>query len=45
MVLLQDHYKNPWLRDGLGELITTGLEVMWVLLAAGGKVEDHDVNM
>ena len=45
MVLLLDHYKTLWLRDGLGELTTVGPKVMQVQLAAGGKVEDHDVNM
>ena len=45
VVLLQDHYKTPRLHDGQGELITTGLEVMWVLLAAVGKVKDLDINL
>jgi len=44
VVLLQDHYKTPQLRDGKEELIITGLEVMRVLLAAGGKIEHLDVN-
>ena len=44
VVLLQDHFKTQ-LRDGQGELTTIGLEVMWVLLAVGGKVEDLDVNL
>jgi hypothetical protein len=44
-VVLQDHCKTPRLHDGQGELITTGLEVMWVLLAAVGNVEDLNVNL
>jgi hypothetical protein len=45
VVLLQDHYKTPRLHDGQGEQITTSLEVMRVLLAAVGNVEDLDVNL
>ena len=45
VVLLQDHCKTPWLRDGQGELTTIGIEVMRVLLAAGGKVNDLDINL
>ena len=44
VVLLQDHCKTPWLHDGQGELTTIVLKVMRVLLAAGGKVEDLDIN-
>ena len=45
VVLLQDHYKTPWLCNGQGELTTAGLKVVRVLPAAGGKVEDLDVNL
>ena len=45
VVLLLDHCKTPWLHDGQGELTTTGLEVVWVLLVAGGKVDDLDANL
>ena len=45
VVLLQDHYKTPWLHDGQGELITTDLEIVRVLLVAIGKVQDLDVNL
>ena len=45
VVLLQDHCKSPRLCDGQGELTTTGLEVMQVLLVVGGKVKDLDVNL
>jgi hypothetical protein len=37
--------KTPRLHDGQGELTTAGLEVMQVLLAAGGKVEELEVNL
>ena len=45
VALLWDHCKTPWLRDGQGELTTASLEVMQVLLAAGGKVKDLDINL
>jgi hypothetical protein len=45
VVLLQDHCKTPRLCDGQAKLATTSLEVVWVLLAAGGKVKDPDVNL
>ena len=45
MVLLQDHYKTHRLRDGQGELITTILDVMQVLLTAIGNVKDLDINL
>ena len=45
VVLLQDHCKTPRLCNRQGELTTASLEVVWVLLAAGGKVEDLDINL
>ena len=45
VVLLQDYYKTPRLHDGQGELTTTSLEVVQVLLVAGGRVEDLNVNL
>ena len=45
VVLLQDHCKTPRFHDGQGKLTTTGLEVLRVLLAVGGKVEDLDINL
>ena len=45
VVLLQDHCKTPRFHDGQGKLTTTGLEVLRVLLAVGGKVKDLDVNL
>ena len=45
VVLVQDHCKTPRLRDRQRELTTVGLEVVRVLLAVGGKVEDLDVNL
>ena len=45
VALLWDHCKTPWLHDGQGEETITSLEVVWVLLVAGGKVKDLDVNL
>ena len=45
VVLLLEDFRTPWLHDGQGELTIVGLEVVRVLLAAGGKVEDLDVNL
>ena len=45
VVLLQDHYKTPRLRDRQGELTTTILDVVRVLLVVGRKVKDLDVNL
>ena len=43
VVLLQDHFKTPQLRDGKKELTITSLKVVRVLLVAGGKIEHLDV--
>jgi hypothetical protein len=45
VVLLQDHYKTPWLHNGQGELTTIKLKVMRVLLTTSGKVKDLAINL